>query len=87
MFWVLISIAPVCDFNKDPHCMFLWKLYSKLPPNLIQQKFNGSNPDGLFTMDESNTFLNRRDFLQIRYTDYLGIFSSFILQMYAVCTH
>ena len=29
----------------------------------------------------------RRDFLQIRYTDNLGRFSTFILQMYAVCTH
>ena len=29
----------------------------------------------------------RRYFLQIRYMDNLGRFSSFILQMYAVCTH
>ena len=29
----------------------------------------------------------RRDFLQIRYTDNLGRFSSFILQMYVVYTH
>ena len=28
----------------------------------------------------------RRDFLQVRYTDNLGRFSSIILQMYAVCT-
>ena len=29
---------------------------------LIQLNFNGSNPDGSFTMDESNTFLSPQGF-------------------------
>ena len=29
---------------------------------IVQQNFNGSNPDGSFTMDESNTFLSPQVF-------------------------
>ena len=42
---------------------------------------------GSFTMDGRTRSCVRKDFLQIRYTYNLGRFSSFILQMYAVCTH
>ena len=30
--------------------------------NNIQQNFSGSNPNGSFTMDESNTFLSPQGF-------------------------
>ena len=49
----------------------------------LQYNLNGSNPDGSFTVDDSNSF-----FLPIAQENkYLGIFSYFIMKLYVVCTY
>ena len=54
----------------------------------IQYNLNGSNTDGSFTVDESNTFFNPCKVLQIpQENKYLGFFSYFIMELYVVCTH
>ena len=37
-------------------------LYKSMCCGYLQQNFCGSNPDGSFTMDESNTFLSPQGF-------------------------
>ena len=54
----------------------------------IQYNLNGSNPDGSFTVDDSNSFFSSYKILQIAQENkYLGIFSDFIMEFYDVCTH
>ena len=56
--------------------------------NKIQYKFNGSNTDGSFTVDDSNSFFSPYKILTIAQENkYLGIFSYFIMELYVVCTH
>ena len=54
----------------------------------IQYNLNGSNADGSFTVDDSNTFYSPYKILPIAQENkYLGIFSYFIMELYVVCTH
>ena len=55
----------------------------------IQYNLNGSNPDGPFTVDDSNSFFSPYEILPIAQENrYLGIFFSyFIMELYVVCTH
>ena len=54
----------------------------------IQYNLKGSNPDGSFTVDDSNTFFSPYKILPIAQENkYLGIFSDFIMELYVVCTH
>ena len=56
--------------------------------SLIQYTLNGSNPDGSFTVDDSNSFFRPYKILPIAQENkYLGIFSYFIMALYVVCTH
>ena len=56
--------------------------------NQIQYNLNGSNSDGSFTVDDSNSFFNPYKILPIAQENkYLGIFSYFIMDLYVVCTH
>ena len=77
---------------KDSDFGLYWsvKLLPK-PINLrvIQYNLNGSNPDGSFTVDDSNSFFIPYKILPIaQKTQYLGIlFSYFIIVLYVVCTH
>ena len=46
---------------------------------------NGSNMDGLFTVDDSNSFFSPYKILPIAQENkYLGIFSYFIMELYVV---
>ena len=55
---------------------------------LLQYNLNGSNPDGSFTLDDSNSFFSPYKILPIAEENkYLGIFSYFIMELYVVCTH
>ena len=54
----------------------------------LQHNLNGSNPDGSFTVDDSNSFFSPYKILPIAQENkYLGIFSYFIMELYVVCTH
>ena len=55
----------------------------------ILYNLNGSNPDGSFTVDDSNSFFSPYKILPIAQENkYLGIlFSYFIMELYVVCTH
>ena len=55
----------------------------------IQYNLNGSNTDGTFTVDDSNSFFSPYKILQIAQENkYLGIFFLiFIMELYVVCTH
>ena len=54
----------------------------------IQYNLNSSNPDGSFTVDDSNSFVSPYKILQIvQENKYLGIFSYFIMELYVVCSH
>ena len=53
----------------------------------IQYNLNGSNTDGSFTVDDSNSFFSPYKILPIAQENkYLGIFY-FIMELYVVCTH
>ena len=55
---------------------------------MVQYNLNGSNTDGLFTVDDSNSFFSPYKILPIAQENkYLGIFSYFIMELYVVCTH
>ena len=54
----------------------------------IKCNLNGSNPDGSFTVDDTNSFFSPYKILPIAQENkYLGIFSYFIMELYVVCTH
>ena len=54
----------------------------------VQYNLNGSNTDGSFTMDDSNSFFSPYKILPIaQQNKYLGIFSYFIMELYVECTH
>ena len=54
----------------------------------IQYNLNGSNTDGSFTVDDSNSFFSPYKILPIAQENkYLGFFSYFIMELYVVCTH
>ena len=55
----------------------------------IQYNLNGSNTDGSFTVDDSNSFFSPYKIFPIAQENkYLGIFFSyFITELYVVCTH
>ena len=56
--------------------------------NKLQYNLNGSNTDGSFTVDDSNSFFSPYKILPIAQENkYLGIFSYFIMESYVVCTH
>ena len=62
--------------------------YHICPKHEIQYNLNGSNPDGLFTVDYSNSFFSPYKILPIAQENkYLGIFSYFIMELYVVYTH
>ena len=49
----------------------------------IQYNLNGSNTDGSFTMDDSNSFFSPYNILPIAQENkYLGIFVYFIMELY-----
>ena len=54
----------------------------------LQYNLNGSNTDGSFTVDDSNSFFSPYKILPIAQENkYLGIvFSYFIMELYVVCT-
>ena len=53
----------------------------------MQYNLNGSNPDGWFTVGNSNSFFSPYKILPIAQENkYLGI-SYFIMKLYVVCTH
>ena len=55
---------------------------------ILQYNLNGSNTDGSFTVDDSNSFFSPYKFLPIAQENkYLGIFSYFVTDLYVVCTH
>ena len=61
-------------------CGISW-IFSIIPYNL-----NGSNPDGSFTVDDSNSFFSPYKILPIAQENkYLGIFSCFIMELYVAC--
>ena len=55
----------------------------------LQYNLNGSNPDGSFTVDNSNSFFSPYKILPIAQENkYLGIlFFNFIMELYVVRTH
>ena len=54
----------------------------------IQYNLNGSNPDGSFTVDDSNSFLSPYEILPMAQEHkYFREFSYFIIELYVVCTH
>ena len=54
----------------------------------VQYNLNGSNLDGSFTVDDSNSFFSPYKILPIaKENKYLGMFSYFIIELYIVCTH
>ena len=54
----------------------------------LQYNLNGSNTDGSFTVDDSNSFFSPYKILPIAQENkYLWIFSYFIMELYVVCTH
>ena len=55
----------------------------------IQYNLNGSNPDGSFTVDDSNSFFSPYKILPIAQGNkYLSSFFSYlIMKLYIVCTH
>ena len=55
----------------------------------IQYNLNGSNPDGSFTVDDSNSFFSPYKILPVAQENkYFPIFFSyFIMELYVVCTH
>ena len=54
----------------------------------IQYNLNGLNTDGLFTVDDSNSFFSTYKILPIAQENkYLMIFSYSIMELYVVCTH
>ena len=58
------------------------------PSLFVQYNLNSSNPDGSFTLDDSNSFLSPYKILPIAQENkYLGILSYFITELYVVCTH
>ena len=74
--------------------MFSWrnkKNILRIPPIIsryVQYNLNGSNTDGSFTVDDSNSFFSPYKTLPIAQENkYLGIFSYFIMELYVVCTH
>ena len=55
---------------------------------MVQYNLNGSNTDGSFTFDESNSFFSPYKIHPIAQENkYLMIFSDFIMELYVVCTH
>ena len=55
---------------------------------LLQYNLNGSNMDGLFTVDDSNSFSSPYKILPIAQENkYLEIFSYFIMELYVVYSH
>ena len=55
---------------------------------IIQYNLNGSNTDGSFTVDDSNSFFSHFKILPTAQENkYLGMFSYFVVELYAVCTH
>ena len=61
----------------------------KIAITMIQYTLNGSNTDGSFTVDDSNSFFSPYKVLPIvQENKYLGFFFSyFIMEFYVVCTH
>ena len=54
----------------------------------IKYNLNGSNTDGSYTVDDSNSFFSPYKILPIAQENkYLGIFSYLIMELYVVCTH
>ena len=54
----------------------------------IQYNLNGSNTDGSFTVDDSNSFFSPYKILPIAQENkYLEIFFYFITELYVLCTH
>ena len=57
-------------------------------PVQVQYNLNGSNTDGSFTVDDSNSFFSPYKILPVAQENkYLGFFSYFIMELYVVCTH
>ena len=68
--------------------MSIHHIYCHKEIRKIHYNLNGSNPDGSFTLDDSNSFFSPYKILPIAQENkYLGIFSYFIMELYVVCTH
>ena len=62
--------------------------YGQMQVHKIQYNLSGSNLDGSFTLDDSNSFFGPYKILPIAQENkYLGIFSYFIMELYVVLTH
>ena len=62
--------------------------YFNIATDKVQYNLNGSNTDGSFTVDDSNSFFSPYKILPIAQENkYLGSFSYFIMELYVVCTH
>ena len=68
-----------CGIQIETHTVIIFKL---------QYNLNGSNMDGSFTMNDSNSFFSPYKILTIAQENkYLGIFSYFIMELYVECIH
>ena len=55
---------------------------------IVHNNLNGSNTDGSFTVDDSNSFFSPYKILPITQENkYLIFFSYYIMELYVVCTH
>ena len=63
--------------------------YHDAKSRFLQYNLNGSNTDGSFTVDDSNSFFSPYKILPIAQENkYLMIFLSYsIMDLYVVCTH
>ena len=60
----------------------------KTKNRISQSNLGNSNPDGSFTMADSNLFLSPYEILPTAPENkYLMKFSHFIMKLYVVCTH
>ena len=72
--------------DQDLHCPPLASL-GIVEHNEVEYTLNGSNPDGSFTLDDSNSFFSPYKILPIAQENkFLGIFSYFMMELYVACT-
>ena len=71
------------------HSGYYQRWYNYMPVNIhVQYNLNGSNTDGSFTMDDSNSFFQslQKSSNSSRKQIFRDFFY-FILELYVVCTH
>ena len=86
----IMYVSIIKMVKTKPALMLHWLFYcmNVIRYPLIQYNLKGSNTDGSFTLDDSNSFFSPYKILPIAQENkYLGIFSYFIMALYVVCTH